>query len=152
MTAYQKPDALTRFVLNPAIAGLTRLGLSLRGSRVLYVKGRKSGKWRSTPINPLTMEDGTRYLVAPRGVTQWVRNIRASGEARLQVGRKTEAIRVEEVPVEERPPILREYLKRWRTETGKFFGVSKNPSPEELGRVAPNHPVFRIIDGGGERG
>ncbi|GAB4326779.1 MAG: nitroreductase family deazaflavin-dependent oxidoreductase [Dehalococcoidia bacterium] len=145
MADYQKPDPLTRFVFNPLVGGVTRLGLSLRGSRVLFVKGRKSGKWRSTPVNPLTV-DGARYLVAPRGETHWVRNIRASGEGRLKLGRRTEAIRVEEVPVGERPPILRAYLKRWRAETGKFFGVSKDPTDDELERIAPHHPVFRIVD------
>lgn len=149
MARYRKPDALTRFLANPLIAGLARLGISLRGSRVLSVRGRTTGKWRSTPVNPLTL-DGVRYLVAPRGETHWVRNLRASGEGRLRLGRRTELIHVEEVPAEARPAILRAYLKRWRAETGKFFGVSKDPSDEELSRIAPNHPVFRIRDRAGE--
>lgn len=142
--AYQRPDPLTRFVFNPLIAGATRLGLSLRGSRVLAVRGRTSGEWRTTPVNPLSL-DGERYLVAPRGVTHWVRNIRASHEAKLRLGRKEEAISVVELPDAEKLPILRAYLKAWRAETGKFFGLPKHPTDDEITAVAPRHPVFRIL-------
>ncbi|OAI40582.1 deazaflavin-dependent nitroreductase [bacterium SCGC AG-212-C10] len=141
---YQKPDFLTSHVFNPLIAGATRLGLSLRGSRVLAVRGRKSGEWRTTPVNPLTL-DGDRYLVAPRGETQWVRNLRVSGAARLTLGRKVEEIRTVEVTDAEKLPILRAYLKLWRAETGKFFGVSKNPSDAEIEAIVSRHPVFRIL-------
>jgi len=140
---YQKPDFLTAHVFNPLVAAATRLGLSMRGSRVLSVRGRKSGEWRTTPVNPLTLK-GERYLVAPRGETHWVRNVRAGGEANLRLGRKEETIQLEEVADSEKPPVLRAYLEKWRSEAGKFFGVSKNPSDEELTRVAPAHPVFRI--------
>lgn len=116
----------------------------MRGSRVLSVKGRKSGKWRSTPVNPLTIGEA-RYLVAPRGDTQWVRNIRVSGEGVLKLGRKSETIRVVEVADGEKPPILRAYLKNWAAETKRFFGVADaNVPDDELARIAPNHPIFRI--------
>jgi len=85
---YQRPGWFTKHVFNPLVALLTRLGVSLAGSRVLEVRGRKSGEWRPTPVNPLEHE-GDRYLVAPRGETQWVRNIRVSGEGRLGKGRRT---------------------------------------------------------------
>ncbi len=78
-------------VFNRVVARLTKLGISLMGSRVLSVRGRKSGEWRSTPVNLLVL-DGQRYLVAPRGHTQWVRNLRATPEARLQLGRTTETV------------------------------------------------------------
>lgn len=147
MARYIRPDFMTARVFNPLVTAATRAGISMRGSRILAVRGRKSGEWRTTPINPLTL-NGERYLVAPRGETHWVRNVRAGGAARLTLGRKTEEIRVEEVPDDQKVPILRAYLKEWRAETGKFFGVSKDPADEELARVAPNHPVFRIVDGG----
>jgi len=73
---YVKPKKATNF-FNESVGRLTRMGISVYGSRVLYVRGRKSGEWRSNPVNPLTV-DGTRYLVAPRGNTQWVRNLRAA--------------------------------------------------------------------------
>jgi deazaflavin-dependent oxidoreductase (nitroreductase family) len=143
---YQEPDFLTRALVNPAVALFTgTLGLSLRGSRILAVRGRTSGEWRTTPVNPLTFE-GQRFLVAPRGLTHWVRNIRASGEGVLRKGRRQEPIRVVEVPDEEKVPILRAYLKLWAMETKKFFGLpNADVSDGEIARIAPNHPVFRIL-------
>lgn len=145
MAVYQKPEFATKYIFNPLIATATRLGFSMRGSRVLSVRGRKSGEWRSTPVNPLTLGDA-RYLVAPRGDTQWVRNIRVSGEGVLKLGRKSETVRVSEVTNEEKPPILRAYLKIWASETKKFFGVANADVPDdELARIAPDHPIFRIL-------
>src|SRR3954469_21285510 len=86
---YQKPDFFTKHVFNPIVAALTRMGVSVAGSRVLEVKGRKTGEPRRTPVNLLTV-DGTRYLVAPRGDTQWVRNLRVRGDGRLLLGRRAE--------------------------------------------------------------
>lgn len=141
---YQKPDFLTKRVFNPVMSVLTKLGLSMRGSRILYVRGRRSGKVYSTPVNPLEFE-GQRYLVAPRGETGWVKNIRASGTGELRLGRKREEISVHEISGDEKVPVLRAYLKNWKSETSKFFGGVTDESPEEeLRRTAPAHPMFRI--------
>jgi deazaflavin-dependent oxidoreductase (nitroreductase family) len=141
---YVRPGWFTKHVFNPIVALLTRAGVSVWGSRELRVRGRKTGEWRTTPVNLLTYE-GNRYLVAPRGVTQWVRNLRAVGEGELRVGRRTERFRATELPDEEKPPILRAYLKRWKAEVGVFFeGVGADSSEEELRRISPDHPVFRI--------
>lgn len=140
---FQEPGWFTRHVFNPLVAWLSRRGLSLAGSRVLEVQGRKSGEWRQTPVNPLQIGDD-RYLVAPRGTTQWVRNMRVSGGGRL-VGRGCEEFSASEVPEAERPAILRAYLEKWKWEVGAFFdGVGPDSSDEELLRIAPDHPVFRI--------
>jgi deazaflavin-dependent oxidoreductase (nitroreductase family) len=131
-------------VFNRAVAVLTRLGLSVAGSRVLEVRGRKTGEPRRTPVNLLTL-DGTRYLVAPRGHTQWVRNLRARGEGRLLLGRRAEGFTAVDVPDDDKVPILREYLRRWKWEVGAFFGgVGPDSSDAELRRIAPDHPIFRI--------
>ena len=141
---FQEPGWFTRNVFNRAVAGLTRVGISVAGSRVLEVRGRKSGEWRRTPVNVLT-QDGVRYLVSPRGHSQWVRNIRVSGQGRLLLGRRSESISVTELPDDEKPALLRAYLKRWKWEVGAFFGgVGPDSSDEELRRIAPDHPVFRI--------
>ena len=141
---YQQPGWFTKHVFNRIVAGLTRLGISVLGSRVLRVRGRTSGEWRTVPVNLLTFED-QRYLVAPRGETQWVKNIRKAGCGELQLGRKTEPITVLELGNEEKPDLLRAYLKRWKAETGVFFdGVSADSPEEDLRRIAPDHPVFRI--------
>ena len=141
---YRAPGWFTRNVFNRLVALLTRQGISVMGSRVLAVKGRTSGEWRTTPVNLLTV-DGARYLVAPRGETQWVRNLRVAGEGELRVGRRVERFGATEIPDKEKPPILRAYLKRWKAEVGVFFGgVSANSTEEDLRRIAPDHPVFRI--------
>jgi deazaflavin-dependent oxidoreductase (nitroreductase family) len=141
---YQRPGWFTKHVFNPIVAWLTRLGVSVAGSRVLEVRGRKSGEPRRTPVNLLTL-NGDRYLVAPRGDTQWVRNLRASGKGRLLVGRRGEEFSAAEVPDEQKPPILREYLRRWKWEVGAFFeGISADSSEDDIRRIAPKHPIFRI--------
>ncbi|MCC6381218.1 MAG: nitroreductase family deazaflavin-dependent oxidoreductase [Dehalococcoidia bacterium] len=143
MARYQKPDFFMAQVANPLIGGLARLGVGLRGARLLAVRGRTSGRWRSLPVNPVTV-GGQRYLVAPRGDTQWVRNLRASGEAVLRLGRTSEAVHAEELPAAERLPILRAYLARWDKETGRFFGLDRHASDADLARLAESHPVFRL--------
>ena len=141
---YQRPGWFTTNVFNRLVAALTRAGVSVYGSRVLEVRGRTSGEWRRTPVNLLRL-DGAQYLVAPRGQTQWVKNLRVSGQGRLRVGRRTEPFRATEVSDEEKPPILRAYLKKWRLEVGVFFGGVGPDSPDEdLARIAPDHPVFRL--------
>jgi deazaflavin-dependent oxidoreductase (nitroreductase family) len=126
------------------VAALTRVGLSVAGSRILEVRGRKSGEPRRTPVNLLTV-DAARYLVAPRGHTQWVRNVRAQGEGRLLVGRRAERFIAVELPDDDKVPILRAYLERWKWEVGAFFGgVGPDSADAELRRIAPDHPVFRV--------
>jgi deazaflavin-dependent oxidoreductase (nitroreductase family) len=141
----KRPGWFTTHVFNPLVALFTRLGLSLLGSRVLEVRGRSSGELRRTPVNLLELE-GQRYLLAPRGETQWVRNLRASGEGRLLLGRRGEPFQAVEVDDEQKVPILRAYLKRWKAEVGVFFeGVGPDSAEDELRRAAPKHPVFRLL-------
>ena len=129
---------------NRVVAALARLGLPLAGSRVLAVRGRTSGEWRTTPVNPLRV-DGARYLVAPRGEAQWVRNLRVAGEGELRHGRRVEAFAAVEVADADKPPILRAYLKAWAWEVGRFFeGVDAASPPERLAEIAPGFPVFAI--------
>ena len=100
--------------------------------------------WMTQHIaNPLAL-NGQRYLVAPRGETEWVRNLRAAGEGELRLGRDVERFRATEVADAAKPPILRAYLEQWKSEAGAFFGVPANPSDADLARIAPEHPVFAI--------
>lgn len=141
---YLKPRPAEN-VFHRAVAALTKAGVSLYGSRVLSVRGRKSGEWRSVPVN-LLRHDGERYLVAPRGHTQWVRNLRAAGGAgELRLGRRTEAFVADELADTDKPEVLRSYLRRWKFEVGVFFdGVDHTASDETLLAIAPGYPVFRL--------
>jgi len=131
-------------LFNGALRGLARLGISVYGTRLLAVRGRKSGVWRVAVVNLLDHE-GARYLVAPRGETEWVRNLRAAGGGELRLGRSCEPFRASEVGDSTKPTILRAYLRRWGFEVAKFFpGVSAEGSDADLARVSSDYPVFRI--------
>ncbi len=133
-------------LFNAVVRWLTARGVSIWGSRVLAVRGRRSGEWRTVPVNLLTHE-GVRYLVAPRGHTQWVRNLRAAGGAgELRLGRRAEAFVADEVADADKPEILRAYLRRWKFEVGVFFGgVDANAGDEKLREIAPGYPIFEIF-------
>ncbi|HYN97600.1 MAG TPA: nitroreductase family deazaflavin-dependent oxidoreductase [Pilimelia sp.] len=142
---YRAPGWLTRNVFNRAVAFLTGRGVSLLGSRVLAVRGRSSGTWRTTPVNLLEL-DGRRYLVSARGHGQWVRNLRAAGTGELRLGKRTEAFRGRELGDDEKIPVLRAYLKRWKAEVGAFFdGVGPDSTDEQLHAVAADHPAFEVL-------
>ena len=142
---YRAPGWFTRNVFNRLVATLTGRGVSVLGSRVLAVRGRTSGEWRTTPVNLLS-HDGRRYLVAPRGETQWVRNLRAAGTGELRVGSRAESFRGRELADDEKVPVLRAYLKKWRAETGIFFeGTGPGSTDEQIRAIAPKHPAFELL-------
>lgn len=142
---YRAPGWFTRNVFNRLVAFLTRQGISVLGSRVLAVKGRTSGQWRTTPVNLLT-HDRRRYLVAARGETQWVRNLRTAGAGELRLGRRAESFRGRELTDDEKVPVLRAYLKRWKAEVGIFFeGTGPDSTDEQIRAIAPRHPAFEVL-------
>lgn len=133
-------------VSNAVIQFFSRRGVSVFGARELIVRGRKSGAERRTPVNPLTV-GGVTYLVAPRGHTQWVRNVRHDPRLELATGRRRTAYTAVEVHGAEAVPVLRDYLRRWAWEVGRFFpeGVTATSTDAELAAVVPDHPVFRLV-------
>ena len=137
---YRAPGWFTRNVFNQLVAFLTRQGISVLGSRVLAVKGRTSGQWRTTPVN-LLIHDGRRYLVAPRGETQWVRNLRAAGTGELRVGRRAES------SVAENSPTTRKYRSCAPTSRGgrqRSGSSSRAPGrTRATTRSAPSRPSTR---------
>lgn len=141
---YIEPKKATN-TFNRIVARLAKMGLSVWGSRELRVRGRTSGEWRTTPVNLLTHE-GRTYLVAPRGTTQWVRNLRAAGgHGELRLGRNTDAFVGSEVADADKVDVLRAYLKRWKMEVGVFFdGVDASSTDDELRAIAPGYPVFAV--------
>jgi deazaflavin-dependent oxidoreductase (nitroreductase family) len=104
-----------------------------------------SGKWRTTPVYLLT-HDGRRYVVSPRGETQWVRNLRAVGTGELRLGRGAESFRGRELADDEKVPVLRAWIKRWKAEAGIFFmGTRQDSSDEQIRAIAPRHPAFEVL-------
>lgn len=144
---YLRPGRVVRALrFDAVVAFLVRRGVSVWGSRVLTVRGRTSGEPRSTPVN-LLVHDGARYLVAARGHTHWVRNLRAAGEGELRLGKRVTPFTAVELADAEKPALLRAYLARWKFEVGAFFdGVDARSDDAALLAVAPGHPVFRIAD------
>jgi deazaflavin-dependent oxidoreductase (nitroreductase family) len=142
-THYRRPGRVVRRLTNPLLVLAMRMGISVWGSRVLEVRGRTTGTPRRTPVNLLNFE-GNEYLVCPRGDSQWARNVRAdNGRLILELGRRREERTARELSNQEKPPVLRAYLRRWKMEVGVFFeGVSADSADEDLLRIAPQHPVF----------
>lgn len=142
---YKEPGWFTKHVFNAAVAALTRLGISVWGSRVLEVRGRTTGELRRTPVNLLTIGDA-QFLVSPRGEGQWVRNVRAAGGSLdLIVGARRTHYVAAELPDEDKVPVLRAYLQRWRAEVGTFFdGVGPDATDESIAAIAHRHPVFEL--------
>jgi len=142
---YRKPGWGTQHIVKRAVSLLTRAGISVWGSRVLEVTGRTSGEPRRVPVNLLSL-GGHQYLVSARGAGQWVRNVRAAdGRLDLLLGRTRQQWVATELNDEEKPPVLRAYLRRWKAEVGVFFeGVSADSSDHELQAAGPSHPVFLL--------
>jgi deazaflavin-dependent oxidoreductase (nitroreductase family) len=124
---YLRPGRFLSRIVNPL---LMRLGLV----PTLAVRGRRSGRWRTVPVNVLEL-DGARYLIAPRGETDWVRNLRAAGGGELRRGRQAEAFRAVEVPDEAKPRLIAAYRERWGNQVNAQFEALPDPS---------DHPVFRV--------
>ncbi|SRR5216683_537159 len=142
---YRKPGWFTKHVANRLVVAVTRAGISIVGSRVLEVRGRKSGQPRRVPVNVLTFES-RQYLVSARGEGEWVRNVRAAdGRLDLLLGSRRQHRTAEEVPDDEKVPLLRAYLRRWKAEVGVFFdGIGPDSTDEEIQGIAHKHPVFRL--------
>jgi deazaflavin-dependent oxidoreductase (nitroreductase family) len=133
-----------RSVGNRLIAPLARLGLAGRRTHVLTVVGRRSGKRYSTPVQ-LVLENGRRWLVAPYGEREWVKNARAAGEVELTRARKTTRHRVEEVGGAEAAPVLRQYLRSTPV-VKAYFDTPPDAPVEAFVAEAAHHPVFRVLD------
>lgn len=129
-------DALTMTLL--------RAGVKIGTSSLLTVRGRKSGQPYTVPVL-LVEQDGQRWLVAPYGVVQWVRNIRAAGTATLTRGRRSEVIAVTELPAQEAAPVLKQYLLLpVAAGVRAYFDATKDSPLEAFERESARHPVFKI--------
>ncbi len=141
-TPFERPTTVER-IFNAAIGALVRLGIGLPQMRVLEVRGRKSGKLYTLPVDLLPHENRL-YLVAPRGRAAWVRNAEASGSVVLRRGRRSETYRLRALADEEKPPVLAAYLDRFRREVQRFFPLPAGSPPDAFVPLAQRYPAFEL--------
>jgi deazaflavin-dependent oxidoreductase (nitroreductase family) len=144
LPAFRPPSAAER-VFNRVFGFLVGLGLGFRHNYLLQVKGRKSGKIYSTPIDLLEL-NGKRFLVAPRGRTQWVRNAEAAGEVTLKKGSVRQRFRLQPISEGDKPPILKAYLDRFKKEVQRYFPVAAGSPEESFRDLAESYPAFELIE------
>ena len=143
MTFYRRPTKATQ-ALNRFMSWLASRGLMPSDTITLEVKGRRSSMVRSNVVTGVK-QDGERYLVSPRGESEWVRNVRAAdGEAVLRHGGRQKVL-LEEMATEERAPIIKAYLAKTKMATRQHFGVDPKAEIGEFEPIAARHPVFRIV-------
>jgi deazaflavin-dependent oxidoreductase (nitroreductase family) len=142
---FRQPTAFES-AFNRVFGFLVGLGLGFAYNYLLEVRGRKSGKTYSTPINLLEL-GGKRFLVAPRGQTQWVRNAEAAGEVTLKRGKTRQRFRLRPIPDADKPEILKRYLDAFKREVQQYFPVAAGSPASAFASIAPNYPVFELVTG-----
>jgi hypothetical protein len=141
--AFRKPTAAER-LFNRTFGWLVRLGIGLSHNYVLEVRGRKSGRTYATPVDVLEL-DGRRFLVSPRGQTQWVRNAGVVGEIALIKGSRRMNFKVRAVPETDRPPLLKAYLDRFKLTVQRYFPIPAGAPAADFQPLAPRYPVFELL-------
>lgn len=142
-SAFRKPTAMER-AFNSAFGFLVGLGLGLKHNYLVQVRGRKTGKIYSTPIDLLEI-NGKRFLVAPRGRTQWVRNAEAAGEVLLKKGRKRQRFAICPIADGDKPELLKAYLDQFKTTVQRYFPVPAGSAASAFAAIASTYPVFELV-------
>src|ERR1700686_5182551 len=143
LAVFREPSTIER-IFNRAFGFLVGLGLGFPYNYLLQVRGRRSGKIYSTPINLLELR-GKRFLVAPRGRTQWVRNAEAAGEVTLKKGRIRERFRLQPIPDANKPEILKAYLDNFKSEVQRYFPLPAGSPVQAFGELTQRYPAFELI-------
>ncbi|KUI38175.1 hypothetical protein AU195_16385 [Mycobacterium sp. IS-1496] len=141
---YDQPGTLAR-AGNEIIRWLAEAGISIAGTHALRVRGRKTGRTRSVVVNVLSV-GGRRYVVSPRGNTQWARNARAAAEVQTGPRWRRRTARIAEIADADKPALLKRYLDRWYWEVkGHMGGLTPRSSDDEIRAAAPSIPVFELL-------
>jgi len=141
-TDFMRPSSSER-LLNRLFGFLVRMGFGSSHNFMLEVRGRKSGRVYSTPVNVLE-QNGFRYLVAPRGYTQWVRNVVANKSASLVKGKRREEVSLRAIPDNQKPEILKAYLDQYKTTVQKYFPIPAGSAVRDFEPLVDRYPVFEI--------
>jgi deazaflavin-dependent oxidoreductase (nitroreductase family) len=139
----QQPTAIEKF-FNRALGAMIGIGIGPAHIYLLEVRGRKTGKLYATPVDPVEI-NGKRYLVAPRGRTQWVRNAEAAAEIVLRRGSNRRKFRVRVMADEEKPTVLKAYLDNYKREVQRYFSIPAGSPPEAFTPIAPKYPIFELL-------
>jgi deazaflavin-dependent oxidoreductase (nitroreductase family) len=142
-SAFREPNALERF-FNKAFGVIVGWGLGPRDYYLVQVRGRRTGRVYATPVNVVELQ-GIRFLVAPRGRTQWVRNAEAAGEVHLKRGSTRQRFRIRAVADREKLPVLRTYLDRFRRVVQRYFPVPAGAPLEAFAAIVERYPVFELL-------
>ncbi len=143
LPVFREPTPVEK-IFNRVFGFLVGIGLPFLHKYLLQVRGRKSGKLYSTPVN-LVEWKGKRFLVAPRGRTQWVRNAEAAGEVTLKKGSARLNFRLRALAETEKPEILKFYLDSFKSEVQRYFPVAAGSAAESFVEVAGSYPVFELV-------
>ena len=143
LPVFREPTGVEK-IFNRIFGFFVGLGLGFSHNYLLEVRGRKTGKLHSTPVDLLEL-NGKRYLVAPRGRTQWVRNAEAAGEVTLKKGSTRRRFRLSPISDAEKPPILKAYLDTFKREVQTYFPVPAGSPPDSFAAIAQNYPVFELL-------
>ena len=143
LPVFREPTAVEK-IFNRVFGFLVGLGLGFAHNYLLEVRGRKTGRLYSTPID-LLERNGKRYLVAPRGRTQWVRNAEAAGEATLKKGSARQKFRLKPIPDSEKPAILKAYLDNFRREVQRYFPVPAGSPADAFAELTASYPAFELL-------
>jgi deazaflavin-dependent oxidoreductase (nitroreductase family) len=143
LPTFREPTAVEK-VFNRSFGFLVSLGLGPSHVYLLQVRGRKSGKLFSTPVDLVELQ-GKRYLVAPRGRTQWVRNAEAAGEIRLKKGSTRQQFRLRPIADADKPQILKAYLDSFKREVQRYFPIPAGSPPEQFVAIAGSYPAFELL-------
>jgi deazaflavin-dependent oxidoreductase (nitroreductase family) len=143
--AFREPSGAER-IFNKIFGALVGLGLAPRYNYLVEVRGRKTGRVYSTPISILEL-GRRRFLVAPRGRAQWVRNAEAAGEVVLKRGSSRRRFRIRPVSNDEKVEILKAYLDRYKLAVQRYFPVPAGADAVAFVPVADRYPVFELLDG-----
>jgi deazaflavin-dependent oxidoreductase (nitroreductase family) len=142
LPTFREPTAVEK-IFNRTFGFLVGLGLGPSHIYLLQVRGRKTGKIFSTPVDLLELQ-GRRYLVAPRGRTQWVRNAEAAGEITLKKGRTSQKFHLRPIPDAEKLQVLKAYLDSFKREVQRYFSIPAGSLPEQFAPIAASYPVFEL--------
>jgi deazaflavin-dependent oxidoreductase (nitroreductase family) len=141
--AFRRPTA-AEALFNRVFGFFVGLGIAPAYMQLLEVRGRKTGRLYSSPVNLLQV-GGKKYLVAPRGQTQWVRNAESAGEIVLKRGSARNKYRLMPIPDSEKPEILKLYLDSYKSEVQRYFPVPAGSPPAAFRDIASNYPAFELV-------